>query len=179
MNRYQKVLTVIAMGALFISAANAPWELSTAAQGASDGTTTICYNPIWSPPYTTSGELRLLWLSLFSTWLLIGAVYTGMWFLLKVSSKHPNKMEAQNRLLKRIDRGLIVLSGLSLAAVVIVLAVRMIHEYYNNHSAANTHRKNDFSDLGFEPLSPPASARSNTLDFSDLGGERGSGPTNR
>jgi hypothetical protein len=98
MNWKQKNLTGLALLALLVSAANAPWILihpGTLLVG-DPRTVNIIYAPLWSPPafgnhISDAGwigdECQLNTTLLFCTWFVIGAAYAGLFFLLKTKAK--------------------------------------------------------------------------------------------
>lgn len=138
MNPNQKILTVLALCLLILSACYAPWKYSKS-EG-TDSSTRTEYSPVWLPPDSSSpytvNEVCLLWSSLLMTWATIGIAYTGLFFVLKTSIPFP----------AGVKKSLVAVPVACVLAIVVIWLVRI------NHPASSisppTRDPNDLSDLG-------------------------------
>lgn len=91
LNKNQRRLTYIAIGAFIISVSFAPWE--TARKEPYLESITQTTSPIWSPPFTIGSETTRLRIdSLLLEWVAIGIVYAGLFVMFKASADRQSQI---------------------------------------------------------------------------------------
>jgi hypothetical protein len=92
MNTKQKILTGVAIVAFFLSVLCAPWEDIDSVESFGQHARLTDYRPIWAVDGLYN-EHQLLWGPLAGTWVAIGIIYTGLFFLLK-RTKSPGSKDS-------------------------------------------------------------------------------------
>jgi hypothetical protein len=90
MNTNQKILTIVALLAFFVSICNASWEVISSDAYGTYYPKMVQTSPVWQQPSSQQhigsyihSDSHLLWSPLIVIWIAIGVVYVGLFFLLK------------------------------------------------------------------------------------------------
>ncbi len=89
MNRKQKILTGIALGALFSTVAFAPWQIVMKSDAQIIGTWTK-YSPLFLPPDFGDGEARLMTQVMLFEWTGLAIAYGGVFLMLRGKPRDHN-----------------------------------------------------------------------------------------